>query len=704
MPLSGPQRITDLDEVMSLDDQDQFIIYQNSTDRSKRVKRGNLFGSQGIVVRGQFIDQQGNDVGLSAALATGNAALAIATANGAQSTADGKNTIFYSNDPPSTSGRKNGDVWFESDNGYKTYKWGGGTSATAGWDNYESDGDQVLSRLNVGKLTGGWVSSQVFELANTNAFIQSSSYIQTWAPGLICRQFISTAGSTGYGKVLPSDNVRVKVLQTSGSFKVYKSKLFHTSGAGNAPGNTTFWDEIVGTNGTGADDIPLVDVEIEPGVKAKIKDFGFRIVGQGQAEFGGAIIRGAITAEQGFFGTTKNAIRLDSGGLTVGNFGRIKSAGIGYDGTNFFATAGEGTTSGGFFLGNTQAESQEPLYQFFIGKPTGNNLRWDGKNLRVNARILGVGDADATKDYYGITIGTAYGIRTTANNKVLTISAGSENGIQHGAQIDLVGSRFDTDSGDDGNGALILQAAYNATSGFNTDGGRDGAIEFRTSYSYTKLSTAGTDLIYTDVGLTRMAITKKGLVYIGINPNEEGAKEDGGNLRVLSNIQVGGYSPYNLINAAHGSITIKGGQNIENVTRMSLNGEHGEILIYNADEDLKIKLSSTSGEILASSYKSTSSKRFKKKIKNLKNGLGLVNSLRPVTFEWKNENGFNDIGLIAEEVNEILPMVIAKNDKGEISGLDYGRLTPILIQAIKELSAEINALKIKINHARPDKL
>lgn len=695
MPLSGPQRITDLDEVMSLDDQDQFIIYQNSTDRSKRVKRGNLFGSQGIVVRGQFIDQQGNDVGLSAALATGNAALAIATANGAQSTADGKNTIFYSNDPPSTSGRKNGDVWFESDNGYKTYKWGGGTSATAGWDNYESDGDQVLSRLNVGKLTGGWVSSQVFELANTNAFIQSSSYIQTWAPGLICRQFISTAGSTGYGKVLPSDNVRVKVLQTNGSFKVYKSKLFHTSGAGNAPGNTTFWDEITGTNGTGADDIPLVDVEIEPGVKAKIKDFGFRIVGQGQAEFGGAIIRGAITAEQGFFGTTKNAIRLDSGGLTVGNFGRIKSAGIGYDGTNFFATAGEGTTSGGFFLGNTQAESQEPLYQFFIGKPTGNNLRWDGRDLRVNGRLEAFATGTTGTSGFGLTIASGFGIRYIDNNSVLTITGGRENGVPSGAQIDLVGSGYLNGTGGRA-GLLILQAGSGDGSAIvcNTNVGSD---------------TSG------KIGATRLSIINTGLVSIVKSPTASTNlySNGAGNLYVHSNLSAGMMpATQGMSGEVDGRIWASeevvvynnaASPAIRSVILKKTDGA-GMAFFRNGDDEVTVTLNGGSGEVQASSYKSTSSRRFKKKIKNLKNGLDLVKSLRPVTFEWKNENGFNDIGLIAEEVNEILPMVIAKNDKGEISGLDYGRLTPILIQAVKELSAEINALKIKINHARPDKL
>ena len=56
----------------------------------------------------------------------------------------------------------------------------------------------------------------------------------------------------------------------------------------------------------------------------------------------------------------------------------------------------------------------------------------------------------------------------------------------------------------------------------------------------------------------------------------------------------------------------------------------------------------------------------------------------------------NDIGLIAEEVDQILPSVVGKNDKGEVSGVDYGRLTSILIQAVKELALEVDKLKNKI--------
>ena len=87
---------------------------------------------------------------------------------------------------------------------------------------------------------------------------------------------------------------------------------------------------------------------------------------------------------------------------------------------------------------------------------------------------------------------------------------------------------------------------------------------------------------------------------------------------------------------------------------------------------------------------------FKMLIENLKNGLDTVSKLRPVTFDWKNKDLKNDIGLIAEEVNHLIPSVIGLNNKGEIVGIDYGKLTPILIQAVKELAIEVCKLKNKI--------
>ena len=49
--------------------------------------------------------------------------------------------------------------------------------------------------------------------------------------------------------------------------------------------------------------------------------------------------------------------------------------------------------------------------------------------------------------------------------------------------------------------------------------------------------------------------------------------------------------------------------------------------------------------------------------------------------------------MIAEEVHAILPEVINYNDQNEIDSVSYGRLTAVLIEAVKEQQQQINELK-----------
>jgi len=717
----------DLQEALTLDDKDEFIIWQNSSKRNKRVKRGNLFASKGVTVRGKFIDSEsGNDVGLAAATALTNAATALATAEGAQTSANGKAKVYYQSAEPTGGTYNAGDIWYDTDDNYKVYiRTGGAWVASFGpmlkldgnnnvvglqkvggidkafvlvadyfqvWNGTSADvpfeivpdpanpPNQVvriknaqIQTVDAGKLTAGFIGAQVIAVNGTSAtgtagaggYIESTTFVPTWVSGAYTVRAYTTSGTYGafLGKNIPSDVVQVKTIQADGSYKLFRSLQNQGASATNAPpasGSNAYWQEI--------DPIPTFNVNIGSETKT-IQNLGFRIVSNGYSEFGGALFRGAVIANEGFFGNTVNAVRLDSKGLTVGDNGYLKSRGVGYNGTSFFATSG---TSGGFFLGNTQAEGQSDRYQLFVGKPAGNNLWWTGDDLFINGRTLSLGGASLGSNNYGITINSAWGIRRGDLDGVLTISAGNNNGIQYGAQIDMAGAALDTSATDDGNGILILSAAYNASNNFN--GPRDGAIEFRTSKSRTETKTVGTESISVDVAATRMLISMKGAVVIGSDPNEPivGPNDNPGELFVLKQIVVGGDDFW-------GS-----------------NGIHGKLYLKQNDNTTTIYLNAENGEVEAVAYNSTSSKRFKKKIKNLKSGLTLVNSLRPVTFDWKNKKRDTDIGLIAEEVNEILPMVVGKNDKGEVSSLDYGRLTTVLIQAVKELSAEVEKLKSKI--------
>ena len=59
-----------------------------------------------------------------------------------------------------------------------------------------------------------------------------------------------------------------------------------------------------------------------------------------------------------------------------------------------------------------------------------------------------------------------------------------------------------------------------------------------------------------------------------------------------------------------------------------------------------------------------------------------------MTFDWK-ESRAHDLGLVAEEVAEAEPLLVTRNDKGEIEGVKYDRINVVLINAVKEQQAQI---------------
>jgi len=90
----------------------------------------------------------------------------------------------------------------------------------------------------------------------------------------------------------------------------------------------------------------------------------------------------------------------------------------------------------------------------------------------------------------------------------------------------------------------------------------------------------------------------------------------------------------------------------------------------------------------------SSSIRYKENIETVENGLDKVLQMRGVTYT-KKDTGVEELGLIAEEVNEILPDVVLKNSEGEPDSVSYGRITAVLIEAIKDLQQQINVLNSK---------
>lgn len=87
-----------------------------------------------------------------------------------------------------------------------------------------------------------------------------------------------------------------------------------------------------------------------------------------------------------------------------------------------------------------------------------------------------------------------------------------------------------------------------------------------------------------------------------------------------------------------------------------------------------------------------SDERLKSNVETIPDALSLVNRLRGVSYD-RIDTGDRQIGVIAQEVQKVLPeLVFPATDEGYLS-VAYGNITAVLIEAIKELSAQVDSLK-----------
>lgn len=94
-----------------------------------------------------------------------------------------------------------------------------------------------------------------------------------------------------------------------------------------------------------------------------------------------------------------------------------------------------------------------------------------------------------------------------------------------------------------------------------------------------------------------------------------------------------------------------------------------------------------------------SSVKYKKDIEDMPNMSQVIDKLRPVTFHYKDEKQSAQLnyGLIAEEVEQVWPEMVAYDKDGQISTLYYQFLAPVLVQEVQRLNSVISALETRIS-------
>ena len=141
-----------------------------------------------------------------------------------------------------------------------------------------------------------------------------------------------------------------------------------------------------------------------------------------------------------------------------------------------------------------------------------------------------------------------------------------------------------------------------------------------------------------------------------------------------------------------------------NLWTMSVNSGNGNLYFNDGAANAGIWEDGGSGTFtITGNVSDGSDGTLKKSVSTISGGLDKINALRGVTYKWNAESGRTDTdslhyGVIAQEVEDVVPELVTRvedEDGSIILGVQYARMTSILIEAVKELSAKVTALENK---------
>tara|TARA_B110000503_G_scaffold139420_1_gene227772 strand:- start:892 stop:1650 length:759 start_codon:yes stop_codon:yes gene_type:complete len=107
----------------------------------------------------------------------------------------------------------------------------------------------------------------------------------------------------------------------------------------------------------------------------------------------------------------------------------------------------------------------------------------------------------------------------------------------------------------------------------------------------------------------------------------------------------------------------------------------------------KLSFQPSTGTLTTTALVETSSIALKENVIPIENALESLLKLTGVIYDRKDGSTKNEAGLIAEDVNKVLPNLVTKDENGNPFGINYTKFSAYLIEAVKTLSAQLNELK-----------
>jgi len=139
--------------------------------------------------------------------------------------------------------------------------------------------------------------------------------------------------------------------------------------------------------------------------------------------------------------------------------------------------------------------------------------------------------------------------------------------------------------------------------------------------------------------------------------------------------------------------SIGGGSEIQNDTTSTTDFYPALANVTSGDLDIayvsdtKLFFQPSTGTLNATTFNSLSDASVKTNINEISNGLDVINAISGVEFDWK-DNGDHSAGVVAQELEKVLPHLVATSDSG-MKSVNYAGLTAYLLSAIRELSSRI---------------
>ena len=349
-----------------------------------------------------------------------------------------------------------------------------------------------------------------------------------------------------------------------------------------------------------------------------------------------------------------------------------------------FTGSQTGHTQGAILLSSNTTDTPQARGQGVYRFNEGNDETWYTGTAYANTNKYIWARKASTTSFDSSAASITYAMMTLTNDGKLGIGITSPGYLIHGSNG--ANSRAD------------IQLTYDALGTGNSDGVQIG-IQSGGAYIW---NFENSDVYFATNNSRRMTIDSSGNIGIGSTSptsyNSRGQdlviKKTGSDVGISIVAEASGGTDYS------SSVLFGDGTGGTAAYRGVIEYDHADdSMAFNTAATVHAKINSSgtltvSGDVVA--YGSPSDKRLKENIKPIKSALDKVSKLQGVTFNWKESGSIlelkEDVGFIAQDVQKVMPELVRENKDGMLSMRHQG-IAPILLEAIKELKAEIEKLK-----------